>query len=46
MIENRQYFRCPGSADPVAADKSNLLTDAEQKAQHCREDDRSVGPLP
>jgi hypothetical protein len=46
MIENRQYFRCPGSADPVAEDKSNLLTDAEQKKQHCTEDDRSVGPLP
>jgi phospholipid/cholesterol/gamma-HCH transport system substrate-binding protein len=46
QIENRQYFRCPGSADPVAPDESNLLTEAEQKKQHCREDDRSVGPLP
>jgi len=46
QIENRQYFRCPGSADPVAEDGSNLLTEAEQKKQHCREDDRSVGPLP
>lgn len=46
VLENRQFHRCPGSADPVAPDKSNLLSPAEQKEQHCNEDDRSVGQLP
>jgi phospholipid/cholesterol/gamma-HCH transport system substrate-binding protein len=46
MIENQQLFKCPGSADTVAPDKSNLLTPAEQRKLDCREDDRAVGPLP
>ncbi|MEA2347640.1 MAG: phospholipid/cholesterol/gamma-HCH transport system substrate-binding protein [Thermoleophilaceae bacterium] len=46
VLEDRQYHRCPGSADPVAPDKSNLLTPAEQKKMDCLEADRAVGPVP
>jgi phospholipid/cholesterol/gamma-HCH transport system substrate-binding protein len=46
ILENRQFFRCPGSAELPAPDKSNVLSASEQKELGCREDDRSVGDLP
>jgi phospholipid/cholesterol/gamma-HCH transport system substrate-binding protein len=35
------FRRCPGGAEPVADDKSNLLSQAEQDALNCREEDRA-----
>jgi phospholipid/cholesterol/gamma-HCH transport system substrate-binding protein len=43
LIRSEQYKRCPGSADVVAPDKSNLLTPAEQNALDCTEADRGAG---
>ena len=35
------FQRCPGSAEPVLPDKSNLLTAEEQEALNCKEEDRA-----
>jgi hypothetical protein len=43
MIRSEQYKRCPGSADVVAPDKSNLLSPQEQQALNCTEADRGAG---
>jgi phospholipid/cholesterol/gamma-HCH transport system substrate-binding protein len=43
LIRSGQYKRCPGSADVVAPDKSNLLTPDQQKALDCTEADRGAG---
>jgi phospholipid/cholesterol/gamma-HCH transport system substrate-binding protein len=43
LIRSGQYKRCPGGADVVASDKSNLLTPDEQKALDCTEADRGAG---
>jgi phospholipid/cholesterol/gamma-HCH transport system substrate-binding protein len=43
LIRSEQYKRCPGSADVVAPDKSNLLSASEQQALDCTEADRGAG---
>jgi phospholipid/cholesterol/gamma-HCH transport system substrate-binding protein len=43
MVRTGQYRRCPGGADLVAPDKSNLLTASEQQALGCTESDRAAG---
>jgi phospholipid/cholesterol/gamma-HCH transport system substrate-binding protein len=43
LIRSDQYKRCPGSADVVAPDKSNLLSSSEQQALDCTEADRGAG---
>jgi phospholipid/cholesterol/gamma-HCH transport system substrate-binding protein len=35
------FRRCPGSAEPVAPDKSNLLSEEEQERLQCLEEDRA-----
>jgi phospholipid/cholesterol/gamma-HCH transport system substrate-binding protein len=40
--KQHQFHRCPGGADVVAADKSNLLLKQEQTRLGCTEDDRAV----
>jgi phospholipid/cholesterol/gamma-HCH transport system substrate-binding protein len=35
------YKRCPGSAEPAAPDKSNVLSQEEQDRLHCDEKDRA-----
>ncbi len=37
-----QYHRCPGGADIVAPDRSNLLSAEEQERLGCREEDRAI----
>ena len=37
-----QFHRCPGGADVVAPDGSNLLSTAEQQRLGCREEDRAI----
>ena len=34
------YQRCPGSAEPALPDGSNVLTEEEQEALNCKEEDR------
>jgi phospholipid/cholesterol/gamma-HCH transport system substrate-binding protein len=43
LIRSGQFKRCPGGADVVAPDKSNLLTPDEQQALDCTEADRGAG---
>jgi phospholipid/cholesterol/gamma-HCH transport system substrate-binding protein len=38
-----QYKRCPGAAEAPASDKSNVLSEDEQKAADCKESDRATG---
>ena len=40
--KTEQYRRCPGGADVVMPDRSNLLSQAEQERLDCTEDDRAV----
>jgi hypothetical protein len=40
-----QYKRCPGSAEPRAADGSNVLSAAEMQALQCEESARAVGDV-
>jgi hypothetical protein len=37
-----QFHRCPGGADIVAPDRSNLLSPEEQQRLGCREEDRAI----
>ena len=37
-----QFHRCPGGADIVAPDRSNLLSAEEQERLGCREEDRAI----
>lgn len=37
-----QFHRCPGGADVVAPDRSNLLSAEEQERLGCRESDRAI----
>jgi phospholipid/cholesterol/gamma-HCH transport system substrate-binding protein len=38
-----QYRRCPGGAEPPAADGSNVYSQADQNALGCRNQDRATG---
>jgi hypothetical protein len=40
-----QYKRCPGASEEPAADGSNVLSAAEQKALDCVESARATGPI-
>lgn len=40
--KQRQFHRCPGGADIVAPDRSNLLSREEQRRLHCSESERAV----
>lgn len=40
--KQKQFHRCPGGADVVAPDGSNLLTPAERERLNCREEDRAA----
>jgi hypothetical protein len=46
LAQHQQFKRCPGGADPVAKDRSNVLSGAEQRKLDCLEEDRAVGNLP
>jgi phospholipid/cholesterol/gamma-HCH transport system substrate-binding protein len=39
-----QHRRCPGGAEEAAPDGSNVLSEAEQQALDCLDEDRSTGP--
>jgi len=41
-LATKQYRRCPGSAEAPAKDGSNVLSQAEQDALGCTEEDRGV----
>jgi phospholipid/cholesterol/gamma-HCH transport system substrate-binding protein len=41
-LATKQYRRCPGSAEAPAKDGSNVLSQAEQDALGCTEEDRAV----
>ena len=41
-LATKQYRRCPGSAEAPAKDGSNVLSQAEQEALGCTEEDRAV----
>jgi phospholipid/cholesterol/gamma-HCH transport system substrate-binding protein len=43
-VKQGQYRRCPGAAEAVAADGSNVLSEAMQAELGCQESDRAVGP--
>jgi len=43
LAKTEQYFRCPGGAETPAPDKSNVLSEAEQKALDCKDSDRETG---
>ena len=40
--KREQFHRCPGGADVVAPDRSNLLSAAEQRKLGCTEADRAI----
>jgi phospholipid/cholesterol/gamma-HCH transport system substrate-binding protein len=44
LARTGQFKRCPGGAEVVATDKSNLLTPEEQQALDCTESGRASGP--
>jgi len=46
LAKTGQFRRCPGHAEEVAPDNSNLLTAEEQQALDCVEEDRATGPRP
>jgi phospholipid/cholesterol/gamma-HCH transport system substrate-binding protein len=43
-VKSHQFRRCPGGADTIPPDGTNLLTAAEQAALNCNESDRAPGP--
>jgi phospholipid/cholesterol/gamma-HCH transport system substrate-binding protein len=43
LAKTEQYFRCPGGAETVADDRSNLLTQEEQDELDCKDEHRSTG---
>jgi hypothetical protein len=43
IAKTEQYFRCPGGAETPAADKSNVLSEAEQKQLDCKDEHRATG---
>ena len=44
-LRQKQYKRCPGSAEEAAPDGSNVLSQAERDALQCEESARAVGPV-
>jgi phospholipid/cholesterol/gamma-HCH transport system substrate-binding protein len=45
LARTKQYKRCPGGGDVVAADRSNVLSAEEQARLDCKEEDRAAGNL-
>jgi hypothetical protein len=45
-VKRGQYRRCPGGGEAVAADGSNVLSQALQDELQCTEADRAVGNVP
>ena len=45
-VKQGQYRRCPGAAEAVAADGSNVLSEALRDELDCEESHRAVGPPP
>ena len=43
LTRTEQYKRCPGAAEEVAPDRSNLLSEEEQKELDCLEAHRGTG---
>jgi phospholipid/cholesterol/gamma-HCH transport system substrate-binding protein len=43
LVRTGQFRRCPGGADVVAPDKSNVLSPSQQQALGCTEADRAAG---
>jgi phospholipid/cholesterol/gamma-HCH transport system substrate-binding protein len=43
LARTKQYKRCPGGAEVVASDKSNVLSPQEQQALDCTESARASG---
>lgn len=43
LVRTYQYKRCPGAAEPPAADKSNVWSADDMKALDCKEEDRGTG---
>jgi len=41
-VRQGEYRRCPGGAEPLASDGSNLLSEEEQQALDCTEADRAT----
>ncbi len=46
LARTKQFKRCPGGGDVIAADRSNVLSPEEQQRLDCKEEDRAAGNLP
>jgi phospholipid/cholesterol/gamma-HCH transport system substrate-binding protein len=46
LARTKQFKRCPGGGDVIAADRSNVLSAEEQQRLDCKEEDRAAGNLP
>ena len=45
LTRTKQYKRCPGGGDVIAADRSNVLSEEEQRRLDCKEEDRAAGDI-